>query len=124
MGIFSKKTYLCEKCGKEFQKRINLNGNVCDDCRKQEENVLHELIRLVGGYIDYYNDVFSDTYTLEEMKKIAAHREGLIAKFQNSGGIKKTELMIASENYKNLTDAEAADILIRNKQHPKKYDLH
>ena len=36
MGLFSKKTYICEKCGKEFQKRINLNGNFCDECFAKE----------------------------------------------------------------------------------------
>ena len=32
MGLFSKKTLICEKCGKEFQARITIGRHLCKEC--------------------------------------------------------------------------------------------
>ena len=113
MGLFSKKSYVCEKCGKEFQKRINLNGNLCDECWNQEANAKRELEEAVRGYINYYSDVFFKSYTSDDMRKIIDHRDDLLEKFQHDAGITRAELMNASDNYKQLTDEQAAEVLIR-----------
>ena len=112
MGLFSKKTYVCEKCGKEFQTRMKVCGNVlCDACLDAELDVREKLEEAVQGYVDYYEDVFYKSYSLDELKKIIAHRDNLLAKFKNNAGISRAELANASDNYKNLTDDQAAEVL-------------
>ncbi len=32
MGFFSKKTIICERCGKEYQARITLGCHICNEC--------------------------------------------------------------------------------------------
>lgn len=112
MGLFSKKTYVCEKCGKEFETRKKLSANIiCDDCFDKELNEREELEDAVSGYVAYYDEVFYKSYSLNELKKIIAHRDNLLAKFKNDSGISRAELERASENYKNLTDDQAAEVL-------------
>lgn len=113
MGLFSKNDYVCEKCGKTFTKRINLNGNLCDDCWNQEENEKRMLQESVRGYIDYYSDVFFKTYTSDEMRKIIDHRDEILDKYRNTNGISRADLRNASDNYKKLTDEQAAEVLLR-----------
>lgn len=113
MGIFSKKTYVCEQCGKEFQKRINLNGNLCDQCINFEMNMKRELREAINGYCEYSEDVLRKSYTLDEMRNIIEHRNELLEKFRHDNGISKKELMDVSENYKKLTDEQAKEVLIR-----------
>jgi len=113
MGLFSKKTYVCEKCGKEYVKRINLNGTWCDDCLKAEVNAQAELEKHIGGYCDYASDVLYKSYSSEEMREILKHRNELLDKLRFDDGISRAELTNASDNYKKLSDEEAKDILIR-----------
>lgn len=113
MGLFSKKTYVCERCGKEFQKRINLNGNFCDECLDMELKEKRELKELVGGYYDYGFDVLLKDYTSEELKEIISHRDMILNIYRNRNGITREELEAASENYKELSDDEAGMILAR-----------
>lgn len=115
MGLFSKKTYVCERCGKEFQKRINLNGNFCDECLDMELKEKRELKELVGGYYDYGFDVLLKDYTSEELKEIVSHRDMILNIYRNRNGITREELEAASENYKELSDDEAGMILARAK---------
>ena len=111
MGLFSKKTYVCEKCGKEFQKRFNSNGSICDECWDKEIDAREALESAVRGYADYHDDVFYKSYSIEELKKIKEHRDALLDKFKHNSGITRAQLTNASENYKNLTDEQAAEIL-------------
>lgn len=113
MGIFSKKTYVCEKCGKEFEKRINLNGNLCDDCWNQEQNERRALESSIRGYIDYASDVFYKQYSADEMRQIIDHRDTILDKFQHDAGITRADLKNASDNYKALTDEQAEEVLLR-----------
>lgn len=113
MGLFSKKTYVCEKCGKTYEKRINLNGNFCDACWEIELDLQEELRKEVGGYCDYATDAMYKDYTSEEMKPIIAHKNALLEKFKLTDGISRAELQQASDNYRKLTDEEAADVLVR-----------
>lgn len=113
MGFFSKKDYVCEKCGKTFQKRFNLNGNLCDDCLNREANERRELEESIGGYIDYASDVLYKSYSSDEMRQIIDRRDGILDKYKNEAGISRADLQNASENYKRLTDEQAAEVLLR-----------
>lgn len=113
MGLFSKKDFVCEKCGKTFQKRINLNGNLCDDCWNQEANEKRALEESIKGYVDYASDVFFKSYSSDEMRQIIDHRDAILDKFQHDSGISRVDLQNASDNYKQLTDEQAAEVLLR-----------
>jgi len=53
------------------------------------------------------------SYTSEEMQEILKHRDALLEKFKFTDGISRAELMEASDNYRKLTDDEAANVLMR-----------
>lgn len=107
------RTYVCEKCGKEFKKIINLYGNICRKCRDKEINDKIELERPIRGYASYYYDVFQKSYSTDEIPTIIEHRDGLIEKFRQPEGITRDELRWASDNYKQLTDEQAAEVIAR-----------
>lgn len=113
MGLFSKKKYTCSKCGKEFEKRINLNGSFCDDCYKKESDEKKSLLSQINGYNEYHKDLFFEDYSSEDMKKIIEHKNRLLEKFKISNGISKDELQNVSYNYHKLTDEEAIKVLER-----------
>lgn len=113
MGLFSKKTYVCEKCGKQYEKRINLNGNLCDDCWNKEQNEKRALEASIRGYVDYASDVFFKSYSSDEMRDIIDHRDKILDKYQHEMGISRADLQNASDNYKALTDEQAAEVLVR-----------
>lgn len=109
MGLFSKKTIICERCGQEYQARITFGIHVCDEClyleRKKRENV--------QGYVDYAARMGWPNYTEEQLDQIAEHRTRILEKYRQTQGITRAELTQASDNYKNLSDDQAADILRR-----------
>lgn len=109
MGIFSKKTIICERCGKEYQARITFGAHICDECLTRESEKKDN----VKGYVDYANKMFWDPYTEEQLDAIVAHRDAILEKYRVTQGISRSELIKASDNYKKLTDDEAADVLIR-----------
>lgn len=114
MGFFSKKTYVCEKCGKEFQTRKTIKDEVvCDRCWFEEYEAKETIKERIGGYEQYYEDVFYKQYSLEELKQIEEHRDKLLEKFKNTNGITRDELYAASMNYKKLTDGQATEIVRR-----------
>ena len=113
MGLFSKKTYICEKCGKMFEKRINRDGNICDECKKKEANERNDLLNSTSGYRDYATKLLQKEYSDEELRAISKHRDDLLEKLKFDEGISREELSYASYNYKSLTDEQAANILLR-----------
>lgn len=115
MGLFSKKEYTCEMCGKTFYKRVNLNGNICDECYKQVEEEKAKLSRTISGYVDWRRDfsLLSEEYTPEAMKKIITHRDGILQKYKLEDGITTQELMEAGTNYKNFSEEEVVSFLNR-----------
>lgn len=113
MGLLSKKDYVCEKCGKSFQKRVNLNGNFCDECLRRENNEKRQLEESIRGYINYASDVFFKSYSSDEMRQIIDRRDIILEKYRNEAGISRADLQNASENYKRLTDEQAAEVLLR-----------
>ena len=48
MGLFSKKTAICSRCGKEFQTRLGLI-DLCPECLAEEDAVQAD----VQGYLEY-----------------------------------------------------------------------
>ena len=113
MGFFSKKTYVCEKCGNEFEKRVNLNGSICDKCRNEKSVARRELEMAVNGYLNYHADVFNKNYTEQEMRSIIDHRERLLNKLKNNGGINREELETISSDYNSLTEKQKEEFLVR-----------
>lgn len=109
MGLFSKKTVVCEKCGKEYQARITFLGCVCNECETKER----KLRESVEGYIDYARKMRMGNYSTEKLEEIKKHRDAILEKYRMTEGITRAELRSASEDYKQLTDEEAADVLIR-----------
>ncbi len=113
MGFFSKKDYVCEKCGKSFQKRFSIRECICDECQKKEEEEMMALEKPIQGYIYYANNVLSRFYTNDEMRTIIERKSRLLEKFKNASGITREELQNASDNYRKLTDEQATEILGR-----------
>lgn len=111
--LFQKKEYVCEKCGKTFSKRLNLNGNLCDECWNKEQAEKRALEEPIRGYVQYASDVFYKSYSPDEMKQILNHKNAVLNKCRKSNGISRSELQNASDNYRKLTNEEAADILLR-----------
>lgn len=109
MGIFSKKTIVCERCGKEYQTRITLGVHVCDECLNRE----YEKREAVSGYVEYARTMGWAEYSEEELDMIASHRQQTMDKYNRNHGITRAELQNASDNYKKLTDDQVAEILYR-----------
>lgn len=109
MGFFSKKTFICEKCGKEYQTRISVGEHVCGECKSREK----EKTEKVFGYVCYASDLSWDPYTEEELDAIARHRDGILNKCRVTEGITPEQLRQAGDNCKKLTDAEAQNVLDR-----------
>ena len=109
MGLFSKKTIVCENCGKEFQARITFGVKICDECLQR----IGEKEDKVKGYVDYASAMGWDSYKESELDEIAKHRDEIISRYRQTNGITRAELMDASNNYKKLTDDQAADVLNR-----------
>lgn len=111
MGLFSKKTFVCERCGKKFEARVAMKPYLCDECRAKEA----EQRAKVQGYLDVRSKYGygSPDYELDELPKIDAYRQQIIDKFQNNDGITIPELDEAGANYRKLTDEQAFDIINR-----------
>lgn len=109
MGLFSKKDYVCERCGKTYQKRINLNGNLCDECYNEKIS----LQVAVGGYNDYACGALCKSYTIEELKEIVSHKDSIVRKYKRKSGNVREDLATACVNYKQLSDSQALNILVK-----------
>lgn len=109
MVFFSKKTVVCERCGKEYEVRISLGANICPECQAKQRKA--EMA--VQGYVDYARKMNLPDYTTEQLEQIVVHRQQIMEKYRMTQGISKAELMSASDNYKKLSDEQAFDVLIR-----------
>lgn len=109
MGIFSKKTLTCERCGKEYEARMAVGEAVCSECLRIEQDKKDN----VKGYVDYARTMRLGSYTEEQLEEIVARRDQILEKYRMTEGISRAELQQASDNYKKLSDDEAADVLRR-----------
>lgn len=108
MGLFTKKTYTCQQCGKEYEARLNLSGGLCKECADKKAQARKE----ISGYLEYGLKIGID-HKEDVWKDIAIHRDGILEKYRDKGSITKEELMAAGENYKKLSESEAVDIYTR-----------
>ena len=113
MGLFSKKEYVCEKCGKTFTARLAPADNLCKECSKAQFEEDMKIEEAIEGYSKYASNYSYKSYTMEEKRKIYQHRESILAKNVNNSGISRGELQNASDNYKKLSDDEAESVLVR-----------
>ena len=110
MGLFSKKTIVCENCGKEYEARITLGEHLCSDCSSRITNKRLQL----NGYVEYAMVAGLPSYNREaQLDEIAARRQQTLEKYRMTEGISRAELQMLSDNYKKLTDEQAAQTLIR-----------
>lgn len=124
MGLFSKKDYTCERCGKIYQSRFGAGFNLCDTCMqedyekdKQEKKMKEELKASIKGYVQYGKKVLEKDYTIEEMQQIKARKEQVLEQFSiKEIGISDKALQNASDNFMSLSDEECLDVLLRVSQ--------
>ena len=83
MGLFSKKTLICEKCGKEFQARITIGKHLCKEC----DDKYWKLYSDVQGYDEYAMKMSWESYTEEQLKEIQQHRNKILEKYDLSESI-------------------------------------
>lgn len=67
----------------------------------------------VRGYVDYAIKMGWADYTEEQLDQIAVHRSTILEKYRQNNGISRADLINASDNYKKLTDDQAAEVLFR-----------
>lgn len=103
MGLFSKKTYVCERCGKEYEARINFGSNVCKECLKRESQKKEYVI----GYVDYASEMGKPEYTEQQLDKIANHRDSVLEKYRPQSDFPPEKLRRIIDSPKNATSEEA-----------------
>lgn len=109
MGLFSKKTIVCERCGNEFKIRFAMGVHICDECLTEEAKKREN----VQGYVDYANAMVWGPYSAEKLDEITNHRDKILEKYRMKDGISRAELQEASDNYKKLSDEQAAQVLMK-----------
>jgi hypothetical protein len=108
MGLFSKKTLVCEMCGKEFQSRIS--SKICGDCAVKALDMKDE----IHGYVD--SSMHTGSFIEEsQYQKVINHRNSILEKYRNNDSITIEELSNAADNFTNISDNEARDIIARAK---------
>lgn len=107
MGLFSKKTLVCQRCGKEFQSRLGF-ADLCAECVLEEEKKRQE----IRGYELYAKKIHRDSYPAEKLDEIAEHRWEILEKYRTEG-ISLVTLCAIADQYKQLTDDEAQNVLLR-----------
>lgn len=117
MGLFSKKSYICKQCGKEYEARIDLGGGLCSECLAK----LREMENATSGY-DSYAKTMGITYGMDELKAALLHRDGILEKYRITDGMTKEDLKVAGDNYKKLSEDEAVSIY-KKARHQTVYDL-
>lgn len=105
MGLFSKKTYTCKQCGREYEARINLGGGLCSECQAE----LKEMEKAVPGY-SAYGVRMGKPYSTDELRAAVRHRDEILEKYRISDGISKENLKKAGDNYKKLSEDEARSV--------------
>lgn len=88
---------------------ITMGVHFCEECQKEQAEKKVD----VQGYVDYSNSMVWEPYSEEQLDEIANHRNLILEKYRMTDGITRAELQEASDNYKNLTDEEAAQVLMK-----------
>ncbi|WP_024864552.1 hypothetical protein [Butyrivibrio sp. FCS014] len=110
MGLFSKKTFVCEKCGREFEARMH--STLCDDCKKKAESLKED----INGYL-LSAIITGRKIDKSQYEEVVNHRNGILEKYRNTlPSITIEELQQAADNYMNLSSDQAKDIIERAKK--------
>ncbi len=129
MGLFSKKSYVCSMCGKQFEARLVNEGILCDDCwnknyeaERAAKKAEKEKARLqaeqsrnlkldVKGYTDYYFAVEKKQYSELQMHQIINHKNAILEKYKNPNSISRDDLQQAAKNRKSMSELECMSIV-------------
>lgn len=110
MGLFSKKTYICEDCGCEFESRIDRAAKICDNCKPNFKLLKKD----ISGYLDFLFDTDSEVeYSRTDMVGIKKHRDSVIEKYKPIAPLTPEFLTNAAHNYKNMSEEEIKDVMNR-----------
>lgn len=109
MGLLSKKTVVCERCGKEYEVRIAFGAHICDDCKLEEGRKMVDII----GYLSFAKAMGLHTASIHQYEDIVRHRSEILEKYRMTEGISREELMYAGDNYRKLTEEQAQDVIVR-----------
>lgn len=111
MGFFSnlvsKKSITCERCGNSYEARVTLGEHHCPACKA----LLKEKTDNVLGYTYYASKMYGNSLTEAQLDAIAAHRDSILERYRNANPLTPDRLKEFCDNYKNISDEQAAAIL-------------
>ncbi len=102
MGIFSKKTCKCSRCGKEYEARMDFG--LCPDC----ESTLNLKRDYVEGYLKCLGE---EDASEERMDEIAAHKKAICRKYQLEPGISSRDMIEAATMFKRMSQEQIGYIV-------------
>lgn len=111
MGFFSnlvsKKSITCERCGNSYEARVALGEHLCPECKA----VLKTKTDNVLGYTYYATQMYENSLTEAQLDAIAVHRDSILERYRNANPMTPDRLNEYCDNYKNISDEQAAAIL-------------
>lgn len=117
MGIFSKQTILCKKCGKEYKTILDMRDGLCKACYKKKLDEGTELRLEILGYVEYANSVLNKNYSDEEVRAIISHFNELTEKLRLKDGVSRAELLITNASLlRNMDEEDFHDFIQRLKK--------
>ena len=68
MGLFSKKMFVCEECGKEYEARFAILEKICSSCKEKRGGLENEVL----GYVNYALCGYGDKtiYGIKDLENI------------------------------------------------------
>lgn len=110
MGLFSKETYICEDCGREFESRIDKTIKICDQCQGKFKLLKKD----INGYIDYALDLdFSKEYLRDDMLAIQAHRNEIMDKYRMPHPLTSDYFAYARDNYQKMSEEDIQEVILK-----------
>lgn len=108
MGLFSKKSLVCTRCGKTYEARI-VGEQICPECLVE----IDKKEKSVSGYRKYAETMGWGRYTEAQIDEIIARRDKILMQSQLLPKITKEELKEVARNYQSLTVGQKEDIVSR-----------
>ncbi len=100
MELFSKKTYICERCGAAYESRMGvLRSKYCSECKAELAAIAAEAAardEAARGYMHYTRYIFQREATEEEKDFFIAHKNDLLERYRLShepGAVIETDSM-------------------------------
>jgi hypothetical protein len=113
MGLFGNRVCVCERCGKEYKRKLFDDYGYCATCEPIALAERKEIIATIKGYQLYACDFLGGGYTNDELKEIVNHRNEIFNKIRQDIFITRDDLRSACENMEKLSDEEAVHIAVR-----------